>query len=777
MTTTLIRMPARPDDSGESDRSTSPHVNTLRELSKSSSSPPPDFEISPNPSSESNNSGDQVNEAVSQNHHISQVNMGQRGCSAGEDDPGESVLRLQPQGGGGSNINSGVNYSLSPQHLQNDEKQVTSHQVHLPPKSPLSPTDCFHLDEDMPLEGGSNTQMHKRIPSSSIPHLLSHAGSSISIEGESSDACNEAMQMHTVFSFSGIDAVLPSVEPACNALSSPLHVGNSEGAGYIIPHGNNNNNNNKYTSPPIHPTLYPNRVISPLHLSNYQQCTTPFSQTSFSSLTPPSLLPGQLSQQSFFPAAINLDAGQTAALPLSKPVTMGGTQNQRNKSVVQPVLYSAINSLEKYNAGSFDNKMMLAKARGKYSNVKAFPGVPTGKTKQDYGKGVRGCSIDSSVAESKASSTAPSTAHESDSITNNNYTQQQRHESEKAHPLTYDMQKRSGIVKSRSSGNLIDGDVKPRRGSSKPDRSVTIDQSAKKKKKRREKKIGVFRPSCDAYTPRMANRPIKYKPAEERTSVEKMATTMGTIQRPNFRDALRRVAIILHQHITKIEQRFETGVRGADDTGLFKSSMREVFNEDLFATPRYKCCMVRVPMARPGVVYSMRKIRVVHNTPTTDEIYDFAHQLFKKVQLSSECSIVCLIYVEKLMEVAKVPLLSDTWRPIFMCGLLLASKVWQDLSSWNIEFASVYPQFSLDAINRLELQFLKMIKWDLYISSSLYAKYYFALRSLLEKSGFRDRYNQMVGGIGGIAASEAAKVSKRSEAVKEEALQHLSRSM
>jgi hypothetical protein len=35
----------------------------------------------------------------------------------------------------------------------------------------------------------------------------------------------------------------------------------------------------------------------------------------------------------------------------------------------------------------------------------------------------------------------------------------------------------------------------------------------------------------------------------------------------------------------------------------------------------------------------------------------------------------------------------------------------------------------------------------------------------------------MVGGPGGIAASEALKVSKRSEAVKEEVLQQLSRSM
>ena len=60
--------------------------------------------------------------------------------------------------------------------------------------------------------------------------------------------------------------------------------------------------------------------------------------------------------------------------------------------------------------------------------------------------------------------------------------------------------------------------------------------------------------------------------------------------------------------------------------------MREQFNEDNYATPRYKISMVRVPMARPGAVYSKRKIRVVHTTPTTDEIYEFAHQLFKKVQ-------------------------------------------------------------------------------------------------------------------------------------------------
>eukprot|EP00536_Pseudo-nitzschia_multiseries_P007736 jgi/Psemu1/296687/fgenesh1_pm.184_\ len=300
----------------------------------------------------------------------------------------------------------------------------------------------------------------------------------------------------------------------------------------------------------------------------------------------------------------------------------------------------------------------------------------------------------------------------------------------------------------------------------------------------------MFRPSSDAYTPRIERKKIKYKAAEARPSVQQMSSPMGTLQRPNFRDALRRVAMIIQKHIVKIESRFEhqadpgsgngsgaTRRRASTRDGLFHASMREVFHEDAYRTPTYKVNMARIPMARPGVVYGMRKVKVHYSIPTETEIYDFGHQLFKSVQLSSECSIVCLIYVERLMEVAKVPLLACTWRPIFMCGLLLASKVWQDLSSWNIEFSSVYPQFSLEAINKLELNFLRNVKWDLYISSSCYAKYYFALRSLVEKQDFRQRYYRMVGGVVNAAQEEALKVQERTERVKEEALLHLSRSM
>jgi hypothetical protein len=63
-----------------------------------------------------------------------------------------------------------------------------------------------------------------------------------------------------------------------------------------------------------------------------------------------------------------------------------------------------------------------------------------------------------------------------------------------------------------------------------------------------------------------------------------------------------------------------------------------------------------------------------------------------------------------------------------------------------------------------------------HVPISLYAKYYFALRSLLEKKDFCQRYNHMVG-AGHVEILQALNVQKRTEQIKEEAILQLSRSM
>ncbi len=450
-----------------------------------------------------------------------------------------------------------------------------------------------------------------------------------------------------------------------------------------------------------------------------------------------------------------------------------GSNTTASFSRNRPILYSAIGSLEHFNAASFGDANKRVAPRKDFSKLGSAQSalIPPLTT-------VR--------AQRTNASRAPMTADSSDLMSdgNPNITSTA---STRATPTVSNRKpsaERETQVQANEQQVMPPKDSKPsnlRHSSASKSKSSAKNGKGKRvsinKDSVQKPPVEMFRPSCDAYTPRIEKKRIEYRKAEMRTPVQKMASPMGTLSRPNFRDALRRVAMIIHQHIVKIERRFEGIDTGRNDQGLFTKTMRETFSEESYCTPTYKCTMVRIPMARPGMVYGLRKIKTRHAIPSEEEIYEFAHQLFKAVQLSSECSIVCLIYVERLMEVAKVPLLANTWRPIFMCGLLLASKVWQDLSSWNIEFASVYPQYSLDAINRLEINFLRHVKWDLYISTSLYAKYYFALRSLVEKVDFRQRYNRMVGGVDSVAQSEAMKISKRTEQFKEEAILQLSRSM
>ena len=54
-----------------------------------------------------------------------------------------------------------------------------------------------------------------------------------------------------------------------------------------------------------------------------------------------------------------------------------------------------------------------------------------------------------------------------------------------------------------------------------------------------------------------------------------------------------------------------------------------------------------------------------------------------------------------------------------------------------MEIAEIFPEYGLQNINKLERLFCQEIGWNLYISTSVYAKYYFAIRSITERKDFR----------------------------------------
>jgi hypothetical protein len=65
---------------------------------------------------------------------------------------------------------------------------------------------------------------------------------------------------------------------------------------------------------------------------------------------------------------------------------------------------------------------------------------------------------------------------------------------------------------------------------------------------------------------------------------------------------------------------------------------------------------------------------------------------------------------------------------------LVAQKVWDDRYLSNDDFAYIYPFFVTKEINKLEQKFLELIQYNVTVKASLYAKYYFELRSLFKDS-------------------------------------------
>jgi hypothetical protein len=127
--------------------------------------------------------------------------------------------------------------------------------------------------------------------------------------------------------------------------------------------------------------------------------------------------------------------------------------------------------------------------------------------------------------------------------------------------------------------------------------------------------------------------------------------------------------------------------------------------------------------------------------PSLDLVGKFFNNAYSKSQMESECIIMCLIYVERLIKVTKgrFCIRYDNWRPTLFACMILASKVWDDLSMWNVDFSQISPAFDLQRINELELALLDALHYEVKVPAGEYAKYYFHIRSMIARLGFYER--------------------------------------
>jgi len=128
--------------------------------------------------------------------------------------------------------------------------------------------------------------------------------------------------------------------------------------------------------------------------------------------------------------------------------------------------------------------------------------------------------------------------------------------------------------------------------------------------------------------------------------------------------------------------------------------------------------------------YTGKEIKEMPNVKT---IYTFLKNLFEVGQFHPECCVISLVYVNRLIGVTGLPLTQSNWKPVTVSALVLAQKVWDDTPLINADFSLLYPALTAKEINLLERRFLNHLDFKLAISPSLYAQYYFELRSICEE--------------------------------------------
>merc|ERR1719401_2017779 len=72
----------------------------------------------------------------------------------------------------------------------------------------------------------------------------------------------------------------------------------------------------------------------------------------------------------------------------------------------------------------------------------------------------------------------------------------------------------------------------------------------------------------------------------------------------------------------------------------------------------------------------------------------------------------------------------QSWRPLLVGCLLLASKVWEDWCICNFE-AAHFAEFTAETMFRLELLVLDTLQWNANISAEVFAPYFWAVERVI----------------------------------------------
>lgn len=128
------------------------------------------------------------------------------------------------------------------------------------------------------------------------------------------------------------------------------------------------------------------------------------------------------------------------------------------------------------------------------------------------------------------------------------------------------------------------------------------------------------------------------------------------------------------------------------------------------------------------------KSELTGELPTLESIVDFISNVILSCKIIRQGIIISLVYLERLIENALVGLSKSNWRRLVLISLILGSKIWDDESFENHNFAKALPSFETKNIDTMERLFLEAIDYDVEVSTEQYTLYYFHLKRFAEEA-------------------------------------------
>jgi hypothetical protein len=183
----------------------------------------------------------------------------------------------------------------------------------------------------------------------------------------------------------------------------------------------------------------------------------------------------------------------------------------------------------------------------------------------------------------------------------------------------------------------------------------------------------------------------------------------STISSPNVKKMIKAVATILQSQLNEDMNLGKT---------ISKKSDLYFFSEDKYVDeyPQY---------------FDKQRIENIKKIPTLDDMINFIEALYNCVQFSAECCIISLIYINRIIALTGLSLQTTNWRPLVFVSLMISQKIWDDKYLSNGDFSYIYPFFEKSQLNVLEMKFLEMIQYNVYVKLSVYMTFYLELKSLV----------------------------------------------